>query len=107
MQNQEAVMDLPKKSLLFGLGGLVIFILEVALLFFGISDGSLVFIAPLLASPFLSVLGIIYGIKAIKGNINPRALAIAGIVLSSFSLLIIILVIAVALMWVSGLAGVY
>lgn len=107
MQNKDQAISLPLKSLLFAIGGLVIFISGVASLYFGISDGSLIFILPLLASPFVSVIGITYGIKAINNNIDPKTLAIAGVISGSLSLFIITAVTAIALMWISGLADIY
>jgi hypothetical protein len=107
MQNNERVISLPLKSLLFAGGGLAIFMTGVASLYFGISDGSLVFIIPFLLGPSISILGIAYGIKSVRNNISPKALAIAGIMTGCVSLLTIIVITVFILMLVSGLEGIY
>jgi hypothetical protein len=80
MQPAQPTTSLSLKAVYLGAGGLAVFILEVAALVYGLSDGSLYFFLPLLLSPLISIAGIVVGAIAYKRRVQPQGLAVAGII---------------------------
>jgi hypothetical protein len=102
---QPATDNLSRNAAYAGGGSVGILILEVSALIFGISDGSLAFVIPFFLSPILGIAGIVLGIKALRRKSQPRALAILGLLLGGFSVLLFIGFIIFIVMLASALSG--
>jgi cytochrome bd-type quinol oxidase subunit 2 len=105
MQSTQRTISLSLKSLYFGGGSTVILILEVLLLMYGFSDGSLLYVAPLLISPILGVIGVVLGIIAIKRKSQLRQLAVLGIIFGCLCVLLFVGLATFAIALASALQG--
>lgn len=106
MQPEQKNINLSQKSLYYGVGSVVVLILEVFALLFGISDGSLIFIVPLLFSPVLGVVGLVFGIIALRRKESNQRAALIGIVTGGLCVLIFAGFIAAIIAITSALQGI-
>lgn len=107
MQPEQQAVSLPLKAFYFGGGSVAILILEIAALAYGVSDGSLIFVAPLLISPILGVIGVVLGVLTLKRRLLPRRWAILGIIFGSLCVLLFIGIVIFAIALASALQGVF
>lgn len=100
-------VSLSLKSLYFGGGSIAILILEITAIAYGLSDGSLIFIAPLLISPILGIISIVLGIMALKRKSQLRTWATLGIICGSLCVLLFTWVAVYVMILASALQGVF
>jgi hypothetical protein len=107
MEQTQQPVNTPYLSLYFGIGSIATLVLEVLVLAYGLSDGSLSFVIFALVSPLLAVASIIVGSIAFKQKQRPSAAAIVGIVCGGVSLVLMVGLIVFIYWLVSGLQGIY
>ena len=107
MQPTQQNTNLSNKAFYLGGGSVAIVILEVAALAYGISDGSSLFVVPLLVSPLLAIAGIVVGVAALKQKKKPRGLAILGIICGTACVVLFVGFFAFAIALASALQGIY
>lgn len=94
-------------ALFLGSGSLTILMLVTVSLLYGISDGSFLYAALVMISPFLSIASIIYGILALRQKGHLSRAAVARIIVSWMCVMIYVGLLAYIFAVMSGLQGVY